>query len=364
MRLAIALWAQRAVCVLIATGCNHDPSDASMVEATDAAAERADAWLTHTLAVSPSHTCALRDAGIYCWGENFMGQLGTGDTTESALVVKASVLESAVAVAEVAAATGRTCIRTREGTVACWGANERGQVGDGTTQAALLPVPVPGLDDATQLALDDGSTCVLHGRDQTVSCWGGASEDAWLPRTIQGLAGIVELRAGTQGKYCARDANHAVWCWRSDDGQWPAAEHVVALAGAKSVAVAGFDEVCALTENSEIVCHSVESGRSVALDDARDVVALNATGALSVCASKRDRSWYCWNILRPMLESTGSPPIAVRSEVPMSELILSGFRACALRDDQLVVCANANDIVIAGGAIAADALHVVEGLPR
>jgi Regulator of chromosome condensation (RCC1) repeat len=315
----------------------------------------------HSLAVSPSHSCALRAAGLYCWGDNFLGQLGNGDTTASELAVAASVLRSDVA--EVAAASGRTCVRTRQHTIECWGANDRGQVGDGTRTDTLTPVAATGINDAIALALDEESTCVLRERGRTVACWGGGSEQAWVPRQLAGLSDIRELRAGSTGHYCARDASDAVWCWSSADGKWEAPVKVEALTGALAIAVPSYNAVCALVEAGNVVCHDTENGRSVALGDSDDVVTINAAGGLALCGNKRDGRWYCWNVLPQMLETVGSPAIAVPSDVLLSELLLSGLRACALREDGQVVCASANELLIGANGIDPAGLKVVEGLP-
>ncbi|MET0287330.1 MAG: hypothetical protein ABW352_22790 [Polyangiales bacterium] len=315
----------------------------------------------HQLAVSPSHACVIRSAGVYCWGDNFLGQLGTGEQTESAAAVQASVLRSDAV--EVAAATGRTCVRTREGAIECWGANDRGQAGDGTRIDTLEPVAAQGIGDALKLAIDDESTCVVREPGRTVACWGGSGEAASRPCAIDGLKQIEELRAGSTGHYCARDASHAVWCWQSNDGQWAAPVELEALAGARAIAVTSYDTVCAIVEAGNVLCHNTENGSSTPLDDSDDMVSINAAGSLALCGSKSDGRWYCWNVLPPMLESVGSPSIAVPSEVALRELWIAGFRVCALREDERVVCADANQVVIGLDSISPSGLEPVAGLP-
>jgi hypothetical protein len=331
--------------------------------ACDSKSADTSAVVTRKLAVSPSHACVIRSAGVYCWGDNFAGQLGTGAPTETtnATAVMASVVQSEVV--EVAAATGRTCVRTRAGSVECWGMNDRGQAGDGTRSDTLVPVAAVDIDDAVALALDDESTCVIREAGRTVACWGGSRQDAWRARPVEGLTDIEELRAGSTGHYCARDARRVVWCWRSDDGLWATPVALPALAGARAVAVTSYDTVCALREAGDVVCHNTESGNTTALFDADDVVSINAAGSLALCGSKRDGSWACWNVLPTMLESVGSPAITVPSDVALTELWIAGFRVCALREDARVVCADANEVVIGLGSLAPNGLAPVQGLP-
>jgi alpha-tubulin suppressor-like RCC1 family protein len=63
------------------------------------------------------------------------------------------------------------CARTRQGEVYCWGANARGQIGDGTTVDRNVPVKVERLPEATQLVAGAFFNCALV-RDGRVLCWG------------------------------------------------------------------------------------------------------------------------------------------------------------------------------------------------
>ncbi|HEX3759962.1 MAG TPA: RCC1 domain-containing protein, partial [Kofleriaceae bacterium] len=56
-------------------------------------------------------------------------------------------------------------------TVRCWGANEHGQLGDGTTDPSNVPVVVPGLRDVASLATGHRTSCALTAAGQ-VLCWG------------------------------------------------------------------------------------------------------------------------------------------------------------------------------------------------
>src|SRR5688500_8697151 len=78
------------------------------------------------IATSATHACAVRKAGLYCWGQHIAGELGTNNTAGSDVPVLATVAGSDIA--EVATNTGRTCVRRNSGEVACWGLNEQGQI--------------------------------------------------------------------------------------------------------------------------------------------------------------------------------------------------------------------------------------------
>lgn len=163
--------------------------------------------ITGATAVSAGqdHVCALRaDATVSCWGQNDDGQLGNGTTANAFEPVSVSSL---AAVAQVAAGSEHTCARKSNGTVWCWGANNQGQLGDGTTDSSSVPVEVSGISTATQVAAGEGFSCALLA-DSSVKCWGYGGQGqlpGWqnssVPVTIDGLpdpefVGAVELDAG------------------------------------------------------------------------------------------------------------------------------------------------------------------------
>ena len=123
------------------------------------------------LAGGGDHTCALTTAGgVKCWGWNNKGQLGDGSTTDRYTPVAVSGLASGVVA--IAAGNAYTCALTETGGVKCWGYNYYGQLGDGSTTNRLMPVDVSGLTGAVQ-AITAGAyhTCALATAG-TVECWG------------------------------------------------------------------------------------------------------------------------------------------------------------------------------------------------
>src|SRR4030095_1172779 len=88
--------------------------------------------------------CALTSAGsVYCWGRNNAGQLGDGTTTDRAQAVQVSGLSSVAQVALGGLAFGyggHSCARKTDGTLWCWGDNTNGQLGDGTLTNQTTPV--------------------------------------------------------------------------------------------------------------------------------------------------------------------------------------------------------------------------------
>jgi hypothetical protein len=344
---------------IVGCGKRHGPDVADPGDAgsSDAASASGPVAVRRSLAMSQTHTCALRESGLYCWGENFLGQLGTGDLQDSVAPVKAQVDISDVI--DVVASTGRTCVRRSSGEAACFGANDEGQLGDGTHDDALKLTPIANLDDIAQLVLDDVSSCALR-EDGSVWCWGGSPKSApdkgsLLPKPIAGLEQVVQIAGGAFAHYCARGAAGWIRCWQLEDGEWTAPTEVPKLAGVRSFIVPGLMELCALMPSGDVACHNLENGSLNNLGDSRGSVALVGTD-LVACAGDEDGQWRCWNILPPMLESVGSPPILVPSETGLTELIVAGLRVCLRRADAAVLCTTAASFT--------PTFEVVQDLPR
>ncbi len=155
------------------------------------------------LSVGGNHACVLHDGGsVSCWGDNRHGQLGDGSDIERAApqLVK-GLLEPAILLA----AGGRhTCAAMESGIVNCWGENKFGQIGDGSLVTRLEPSPVGGIArDIAGLALGQAHTCVLLGTG-AVDCWGnnaigqlgtGDYDSSATPRRVS-LPKAVRIEAG------------------------------------------------------------------------------------------------------------------------------------------------------------------------
>jgi alpha-tubulin suppressor-like RCC1 family protein len=115
-----------------------------------------------------SHTCALvTGARVKCWGENNFGQLGDGTTTFRATPGFVSSLTN---VDLIGGGAGHTCARTTSGAVKCWGRNNFGQLGDGTQVDRHTPVANP---IASAVSLQGGTTFSAARRSSGgIRTWG------------------------------------------------------------------------------------------------------------------------------------------------------------------------------------------------
>jgi alpha-tubulin suppressor-like RCC1 family protein len=97
------------------------------------------------VAAGYGHTCALKSGQVYCWGRNVVGDLGDGTTTDRTtptLVADGAMGNSGVTA--VAAGYGHTLGLKDTTCLFAWGANDYGQLGDGTTTNRTTPVQVSG----------------------------------------------------------------------------------------------------------------------------------------------------------------------------------------------------------------------------
>jgi alpha-tubulin suppressor-like RCC1 family protein len=125
-------------------------------------------------------SCGVTPAGAaYCWGTNDNGQLGDGTTTDSSTPMAVS---GGLAFAAVSAGDFHTCGVTTSGAAYCWGHADRGQLGAGGVISGPCPSPFPLFCSATPLPVAGELTfaSVSAGRHYTCGvtttgvgyCWG------------------------------------------------------------------------------------------------------------------------------------------------------------------------------------------------
>jgi alpha-tubulin suppressor-like RCC1 family protein len=143
----------------------------------------------------------LADGTIAAWGLNQYGQLGNGVPGDSAAPVRVSGISNAT---QVAAGYEHSLALLADGTVEAWGENDSGELGDGTTTNHGTPVPVRGLSGVVAIAAA-GSDSYAMSADGTVWAWGanaagqlgdGTTSARTSPVAVASLGGAVAIGAG------------------------------------------------------------------------------------------------------------------------------------------------------------------------
>lgn len=188
----------------------------------------------HPISAGTHHTCALTDMGqVRCWGNNELGQLGDGTTDNSTTPVVVNEVpgapfELAISISANGAmdwdylTTGHTCALLLFGAVACWGDNQYGQLGNGEAGYGLMN-PQP----------------------------------TYLPT----IDDAISISAGTQ-HVCAVHRSGAVSCWgfnyhgQLGDGSTVDSPTPVTVDGIdNAIAVsAGYSHTCAILDTGRLMC--------------------------------------------------------------------------------------------------------------
>ena len=124
-------------------------------------------------------SCAILDDGSgMCWGINDEGQLGVGTAGGNrTLPTPISILPQNRTLAAIAIGTMHTCALLDDGSVGCWGKNDVGQFGDGTTASSTSFRYVSLPSGRTAISIDVGKehSCSILDDSSSV-CWGNNTD--------------------------------------------------------------------------------------------------------------------------------------------------------------------------------------------
>jgi alpha-tubulin suppressor-like RCC1 family protein len=198
--------------------------------------------LFKAVAVGGLHTCGVTLAGAArCWGYGVSGQLGDGTTNSSNLpVAVAGGLQFRTDPAVIfrspdpdfplppgpflAAGYDHTCGITTAGTSVCWGLNQDGQLGDGSTASRSTPAAVAGGHSFAAITAGLRHTCAL-ATDGAAWCWGdntygelgdGTNTSSPAPVAVAGGLAFAYLKAGELST-CGVMSDGTAWCWGDNE---------------------------------------------------------------------------------------------------------------------------------------------------
>ncbi|WP_369182781.1 RCC1 domain-containing protein [Streptomyces sp. Y1] len=147
---------------------------------------------------------------VKAWGYNATGQLGDNSTISRYTPVDTQGIWLG-GVSQIAAGCNHSmAVTDSDNKLKAWGQNTSGQIGDGTTDYRITPVPVPGITGVQLVAGGREHTVALLG-DNTVRSWGnngsgqlgnGTTDNSTTPVTsLTALTGVDKLAAPVGGDF-------------------------------------------------------------------------------------------------------------------------------------------------------------------
>ena len=289
------------------------------------------------VSVGFAYTCAIGDGQLFCWGTNDHGQLGIG--TSGTDVGTPTAVTPAVAVTDwttVAAGRDHTCAISLTGGVYCWGLNSKGEIGPNgpaANQPQPEPVAVP-LAGAPLLAIDiavsRSSSCAATTAGE-LYCWGdngvGQLGDLIPTATTESSA---PLKGSMVAGWSALDGSESMLCGLAGGAMycWGAAYRGGLGAG---VWIDGRAFAKVLPAASQI-----SLGWSYELDS----VTLLDTGALDLACAVVDTEIRCWGDNRYGQLGRGAAtmelsPVEVAGDHRFSTLRVGDSHACGIEGETL-----------------------------
>jgi alpha-tubulin suppressor-like RCC1 family protein len=308
------------------------------------------------VATGDLHTCALQPAGtVLCWGLNNFGQLGNGTTTKSLTPVPVTDLNQVVGLS---ANGNHSCALQSAGTVRCWGGNNSGQLGNGTTTKSLTSVAVTGLSDAKALASGANHNCAIRASGSVV-CWGdnsagqlgdGTKTKRSTPVAVAGLTDAVALSVNGRSSCAVRAPGTAV-CWGVQfDGQLFFFNGVIdgpadSTRATTTVAITGLSDVRAISAGLSHGCAIVGSG-------AVKCWGFNAFGELGngSVSLPTNTTTFTTTTTTTITTDTIADITAITNAVPVTgitnavALSTGGAYSCALLADKTIKCWGNNSV--------------------
>jgi alpha-tubulin suppressor-like RCC1 family protein len=289
-----------------------------------------------SVATGMTHACAISSGTTYCWGANEKGQLGEG-TTEERLSPVAVV--GGLEFEALTSGTRYTCGLTSNGSAHCWGYNHSGQLGTGNRVDQAFPTPVSGGIRFVHLTAGSSHTCGLAA-DSLAYCWGrnnwgqlgdGSTTDEFVPVSVAQGMRFQSISAGWYHT-CGINPDGVTVCW-------------------------GYNPFGALGNGS-----TVSSSTPVPVSGGLEFTSVSA-GQHNTCALTAAGNAYCWGWNARGQAGDGTTtqrnsPVAVAGGLTFQSLNV-GSNSCGISTDGVPYCWGSNFLGQVGDGTLVDRLTPV-----
>jgi alpha-tubulin suppressor-like RCC1 family protein len=257
------------------------------------------------VSVGATHACALAVTGLaYCWGHNQTGQLGNGSTADA---TTAAPVAGGHRFRLIGAGDSFSCGLTVRGRVLCWGSGFR--TGSGITTTAPNPREVAGDYNFRALAVGRFHTCAITTRGDTY-CW-GSNTYGGLGNGTSGSSAFEPVKVSTTVRFtalavgafftCGRTQEGDAWCWGLNSsgqlGDSTGTNHstpVRAREGTRFEHIsAGYSTACGI-EQGVGTCWGYAPVAESALRSEGVAFSMIAMGISHGCGISTDGEVHCW----------------------------------------------------------------------
>lgn len=156
---------------------------------------------------SLNELCGIAVTAAVCFGDE-ISEYSDAEIDDEA------VAKRTIGSVELAVSDFHACARLGTGRVRCWGSNDEGELGDGTTDDRGKPVDVGGLTGAVSIATDAGRSCAVSNGGK-VSCWG--LDLGSKPRQQTSFPKAASVAVGSRFQCVVASGSGEVWCAGEND---------------------------------------------------------------------------------------------------------------------------------------------------
>lgn len=297
------------------------------------------------LALGVFHGCALtRNSQVWCWGNNTVGQFGSGVNNIESYNVK--FLAEFPGVKAIDSGFLHSCIISGDDSVVCWGDNHLSEIIPGKHGYGYLPTAIGEIGKARALFINGYSNCIINSVG-AVLCWGENLASAKMMSLPNDVIKITSIKgyANSELNYCATSISAGHFCWDRLGGTIrkvvgvPAGKNI--QAGPCELSSRGLHCAFGATDTTYFPILNLTQPTKIRVPGVGYSDKVIASGFYTCAFS--DKKYACWgdNSYGQMADGTKSSrqfPKETPSLSDIGEIVAGQTHACALNKSSQVLC--------------------------